>query len=107
MFLRRIVPGGADRSYGVHVAKLAGLPGSVINRAWEVLRVLEDGGGDVDSTAESGPHRRRGADPVQQLPLLAASSSAVQALMELDVASMTPLEAITKLYELQEQARDT
>ncbi|HAC19119.1 MAG TPA: hypothetical protein DCF78_11165, partial [Dehalococcoidia bacterium] len=37
VFLRRIVPGGADRSYGVHVAQLAGLPGSVVNRAWEVL----------------------------------------------------------------------
>ena len=43
VFLRRIVPGGADRSYGVYVARLAGLPGAVINRAWEVLSELENG----------------------------------------------------------------
>ena len=47
VFLRRIVPGGADRSYGVHVARLAGLPGGVVNRAWEVLKDLEGGPGSA------------------------------------------------------------
>ena len=106
VFMRRIVPGGADRSYGVHVAKLAGLPGGVINRAWEVLRVLEDGKAEVDPDKGSGQRGRSGAGPTLQLPLQEASNSAVKALMELDVASMTPLEAITKLYELQEKARE-
>ena len=42
VFLRNIAPGGADRSYGVHVARLAGMPASVVNRAWDVLAELED-----------------------------------------------------------------
>ena len=104
VFLHRIVPGGADRSYGVHVARLAGLPGSVINRAWEFLRELENG-----ATAASGSTRgrRRAKSPASgQLPLLKTAPEAVEELLALDVASMTPLEAINKLYELQEKAKE-
>ena len=103
VFLRRIVPGGADKSYGVHVARLAGLPGSVVNRAWDVLRELENG---VVSQPRAGrPRRRTGSPPPEQLPLIASSPAAIEELLSLDVTSMTPLEAITKLYELQENAR--
>ena len=108
VFLRRIVPGGADRSYGVYVARLAGLPGAVINRAWEVLTELENG---TPVPASDGGGRRsrssRGArvPPPQQLSLIGPTSRAVEDLLALDVASMTPLEAINKLYELQERAR--
>ena len=105
VFLRRIVPGGADRSYGVYVARLAGLPGAVINRAWEVLGELENG-----ASAHPQPSGRDGgrAHAAQQLPLMGASNIAMESLLALDVASMTPLEAINKLYELQEQAaKDT
>ncbi|MDP6072510.1 MAG: DNA mismatch repair protein MutS [SAR202 cluster bacterium] len=102
VFLRRIVPGGADKSYGVHVAQLAGLPGSVVNRAWEVLRDLE-----AEMEIEPTTKRRRNSHPPpNQLPLLTMNSSAVDKLLGLDVTSMTPLEAITKLYELQEEARE-
>ena len=107
VFLRRIVPGGADRSYGVHVAQLAGLPGGVINRAWEVLRVLEDGVVDIEASRGSRRARPSTGAPARQLSLLGSPPAALQALLELDVASMTPLEAITKLYELQEQAKAT
>ncbi|MCH8206371.1 MAG: DNA mismatch repair protein MutS, partial [Chloroflexi bacterium] len=103
VFLHRIVPGGADRSYGVHVAKIAGLPGSVISRAWEVLTDLENG-------ASRSPARRRGrakAPPQEQLPLIGSAPSALQELLRLDVSSMTPLEAINKLYELQAAVRDS
>ena len=102
VFLRNIAPGGADRSYGVHVARLAGMPGSVISRAWEVLAELEDG-----SHSKSGSSRRgsRGQAP-QQMPLLGFGSPAVDELLALDVASMTPLDAINRLYELQERARN-
>ena len=104
-FLRRIVPGGADKSYGVHVARLAGLPGTVINRAWQVLNELEDGR-NVQNV--STPTQRRAKAPAaQQLPLLGLTNSAIEELLSLDITSMTPLEAITKLYELQEKARDT
>ena len=102
VFLRNIAPGGADRSYGVHVARLAGMPASVVNRAWDVLAELED-----DSRANrSSPRRRRGSPQPQQMPLLTFTSPVVDELLALDVASMTPLDAINKLYELQKRARE-
>ena len=102
VFLRNIAPGGADRSYGVHVARLAGMPASVVNRAWDVLAELED-----DSRANrASPRRGRGSPPPQQMPLLTFTSPVVDELLALDVTSMTPLDAINKLYELQERARE-
>ena len=104
-FLRRIVPGGADRSYGVHVARLAGLPGGVVNRAWEALSDLERG-------ASAGPGQVDGLGPAaprpasHQLSFLAATPAAVESLLTIDIASMTPIEAITKLFELQELAKN-
>ena len=105
VFLRRIVPGGADKSYGVHVARLAGLPSSVINRAWEVLKALENGL-SPRRTSPSNRRRGRGSAPPEQLPLIGTTPQTVEDLLALDVASMTPLEAMNKLYELQEKARD-
>ena len=102
VFLRNIAPGGADRSYGVHVSRLAGMPTSVVNRAWDVLAELED-----DSRANrASPRRRRGSPQPQQMPLLTFTSPVVDELLALDVASITPLDAINKLYELQERARE-
>ena len=102
VFLRNIAPGGADRSYGVHVARLAGMPASVVNRAWDVLAELED-----DSRANrASPRLKRGSPQPQQMPLLTFTSPVVDELLALDVASMTPLDAINKLYELQERARE-
>jgi len=93
VFLHRIVPGGADRSYGIHVAELAGMPAPVIERAREVLRSLEE-------AARNGAGRRRATAP--QLPLIAqASASEVEAaLAALEPDALTPLQALTKLYEL-------
>ena len=100
VFLRRIVPGGADRSYGIHVAQLAGLPRAVVSRAAELLRDLEGGRG----RSAAGPRARR-APPAAQLPLFGARSPLVDELAGLDVDAMTPLEALTRLYELRERAR--
>ncbi|HYM15455.1 MAG TPA: DNA mismatch repair protein MutS [Dehalococcoidia bacterium] len=96
VFLRRIVPGGADRSYGVHVAELAGLPKAVVLRAREVLRELE--------SAERGS----GANQAPQLSLFAATppdDGLRRDLAGIDVDSMSPLEALTTLYELRNRAR--
>lgn len=104
-FLRRIVPGGADRSYGVHVAMLAGMPASVVSRAQELLTELETG--RAVSTMRPGG-KRRPAPPVPQLPLPLFNSGdngLAADLRQLDIANLTPLEAINKLYELQEQAQ--
>ncbi len=100
IFLRKIIPGGTDRSYGIHVAQLAGLPRSVVSRAEEVLRELES-----DQRHSPRP-RRRSSLPPEQLPLLRQPSPAVEELLGLDIHSLTPLEAITKLYELQKKARE-
>ncbi|MBM4404761.1 MAG: DNA mismatch repair protein MutS [Chloroflexi bacterium] len=99
-FLHKIVPGAADRSYGVHVAQLAGMPKPVIARAQEVLTTLE-------SEKAGRPRRMRAEAPqVQvQMRLFAQQSKTLEELRRLDVSGMTPLEAITKLYELQERAK--
>ena len=92
VFLHKIVPGGADRSYGIHVGELAGLPRPVINRAQEILAELEAGGGPPAlSSGLAGP----------QLSFLDEASPLVQELRRLEVEGMTPLEALNKLYEWQ------
>jgi len=104
VFLRKIVPGGADRSYGIHVAQLAGLPRSVIRRAEEVLEGLEN-----DTGKKAGPPSGRGrqtqkSPPPAQIPLFGAKPPVIEELETMDIDSLTPLEAITKLYELKKKA---
>ena len=98
VFLRRIVEGGADRSYGVHVARLAGIPPVVINRAWEILRELEEDQGSVKLSASG--------DSIEgvQLSFLNRPTHLAEEIKEIEISDMTPLEAITKLYELQTKA---
>jgi DNA mismatch repair protein MutS len=94
VFTHRVVPGGADRSYGIHVAQLAGVPRPVIHRAEELLAQLE-----------SGEFRPGTEEPTPYQPVLFAQEQpVVGALRALDVSAMTPLEAINTLYELQRQA---
>jgi len=97
VFLHRILPGGADRSYGVHVARLAGLPRPVVLRAQELLEELE-------ARRDGAPPRQREA-PSAQLSLFKRDDTLLREISSLDVDSMTPLEAITKLYELSKRAR--
>ncbi len=87
-FLHRVVPGGADRSYGIHVAALAGLPSGVIARARQVLAELE---------------RQRPLEPPDQqlgLPIELAPDPLRKELEEIEPDSLSPLEALQKLYEL-------
>jgi len=100
IFLYKIVPGGVDKSYGIHVAKLAGLPRSVVHRAQEVLTELEDG------SQQAATKRRRKEAAARQLPLLGQKSPLFDELEKLDINSLTPLEALNKLYELQKKARE-
>ena len=97
VFLRRIVPGGADQSYGIHVAQLAGLPKPVIHRAEEILEELEQ--------EARAPGSARRTVRARQLPLFATRNPVIDELQELDVSAMTPLEAISKLYELKKLAK--
>ncbi len=106
VFLRKVVRGAADRSYGIHVAQMAGLPASIVKRANQVLAELE-GRGDKEQRREA--MRRVAPSGDMQMSLFApnaAPSPAVEALRTLDVTQLTPIEALTKLYELQHLVRE-
>ncbi|HYJ80321.1 MAG TPA: hypothetical protein VEW03_11990, partial [Longimicrobiaceae bacterium] len=92
VFLRRLVAGGADRSYGVEVARLAGLPAQVVERARELLRELE--------SAAPEPARQRAAAAVQLGLFAHPTHPVVERLRGVDVERLTPLEAIALLAEL-------
>jgi DNA mismatch repair protein MutS len=98
--LHRIAPGGADRSYGIHVARLAGLPRAVVNRAQSVLDHLE-----AASRTEGQPRRAAGRERAIQLSLPGTDDGLIRELTSLDVDSATPLEAIAMLYDLRARAR--
>ena len=105
VFLRRIVPGGADRSYGIHVAQLAGLPRGVIRRAEQILEGLEK-----DEKGRGRKERLRQEMASSQMAMFAAppaeprESAVLRDLAALDVNAFSPLDALTKLYELQKRA---
>ena len=103
VFLRRIIRGGTDRSYGVHVARLAGLPKKVVDRADEILRDYDQGKGmAVGAPAPAQPEKK--AEPADMMGSL--FTSALQSeLLQLDVMSMTPIEALNALYKLQQEAK--
>ena len=102
VFVRRIVAGGADRSYGVHVAELAGLPKAVIERARAVLLDLE-----TNATTNGRAPSRAAVEPQLSLFAATAPDDGLRGdLAALDVESMSPLAALTRLYELRERARE-
>lgn len=98
MFLRRIVQGGTDRSYGVHVARLAGLPKRVLDRAEELLKEYDSDNGRSVTPAPQ-------PEKAQMMGSLFTASGVAQKLDTLDVMSMTPIEAMNTLYQLQAEAR--
>lgn len=99
-FLRRIVPGGADDSYGIEVAKLAGLPERIIKRAKQILKELEDGNKNNNSEALLNISQSE-VEEEMQLSLIPNSSNAVtEKLKSVDINTLTPIEAMNLLYEL-------
>lgn len=98
-FFRRIIPGGADDSYGIEVAKLAGLPDWIIKRAKEILKELTSGKTDDKETfANISPHNNE--DDMQLNLLDTASNAVTDKLKSVDVNTLTPIEAMNLLYEL-------
>ena len=90
VFLHKIIPGGADRSYGIHVAQIAGIPKPVIQRANEILQQLEKSSG---TTIEQEKTTK------QQLALFPENNALIKAFDALDINSLTPIEALNLLYE--------
>ncbi|GAB4425987.1 MAG: DNA mismatch repair protein MutS [Anaerolineae bacterium] len=102
IFLHKIVPGGADRSYGIHVAQIAGIPKTVIDRANEVLEQLE-GNADFRQQQE---RTRQVISGVQMSFLPAETHPLIEELQALDVDSVSPLEALNLLYQLKQRAAE-
>ncbi len=90
-----------DKSYGIHVAKLAGMPKPVIHRADEVLEELESNGGNNSAKPAKKQHKE---ETIPQLSLFGQKPEVVEELEKLDINSLTPIEALNKLYELQKKA---
>jgi len=121
LFLHRLAPGGADRSYGIEVGRLAGLPAPVLARAKEVLASLEgkgrrDDGGRAEEGKGTGERPRRSAPASHRIAAQAAHDQlglfsavphpAVERLKGVDVNALTPLQALALLAELAEEARE-
>jgi len=92
VFLHKIIPGGSDRSYGIHVAQLAGLPRPIIQRASEILEELENSSGQA---VRINPHAAR------QVALFPETNPLLDELRTLDINGLSPLEALNKLFEWQ------
>lgn len=94
VFLHKIIPGGADRSYGIHVGQLAGLPGPVVQRADEILHQLEASSGRAVKINPLAP---------KQLALFPETNPLLDELKQIDVNGLSPIEALNKLYEWQKK----
>ncbi|MCC7408567.1 MAG: hypothetical protein IT442_10885, partial [Phycisphaeraceae bacterium] len=111
VFLHRIVPGATDRSYGIHVAKIAGLPGGVVQRAQELLGQLSVQHG---STASGGGRsRRRSSVPANQMGLFAPPPPStpqehplIDEMRQIDLASLNPMQAFDLLRQWQQRLGD-
>ena len=109
VFLRKVVEGGTDESYGIHVARLAGLPQQVIQRANQILSILEEHNISVDEKSTPKPKRRTAKntfrDDSLQLSLFTPQPHpAVEELKSIDLNNMTPLDALNKLHDLKSKA---
>ena len=116
VFLRKIVKGGADKSYGIQVAKLAGVPNPVINRAKEIVEelVTADITGKVKDIAVQGSEtKKKTQKKLDEVDLTQFSlfdtvkdDDVLNELKELDISHMTPMDAMNKLYQLQNKLRN-
>jgi DNA mismatch repair protein MutS len=105
VFLRKVVPGGADRSYGIHVAELAGLPAAVTARAREILSNLEKQELDVKGAPVLARRDGESAGAGQLLLFTAQEELALEKLREADLDQLTPLAALGLLASLQERLK--
>ncbi|CAN5299618.1 DNA mismatch repair protein MutS [soil metagenome] len=100
-FLHRVIPGGADRSYGVYVAQLAGMPRGVVRRAADILADLEHDSGSSSRRDRKVEAVTTSSSQSMQMALFGANHPALEQLQTLEIDALTPLDALTVLYELQ------
>jgi len=99
-FLRKIVPGGTDDSFGIEVAALAGVPKAVVGRAKEILKEIESGKIKTPEKTAHTPEMQLGFTDI-------VSGEIIDELKSLDASVLTPIEALNKLYELSEKAKES
>lgn len=104
IFMRRVIRGTADRSYGIHVAKLAGLPDYVIKRGYEVLSSLEKNEFGTDGTPTLSVSKFKAERAVQQMLVFDDNSAVTEELKGIDINSITPIEALNALAKLKKMA---
>jgi DNA mismatch repair protein MutS len=107
VFLHRIVPGGADKSYGIHVARLAGIPRTVNDRAKDILSQLEANQLNRHGQPKLAPPSIKKQGPIQMTLFHWQDNEVVERLKELDLQSMTPIQALQTLETLQNQAKSS
>jgi DNA mismatch repair protein MutS len=104
IFLRKLVEGGCEHSFGIHVAAMAGMPRDIISRAMEILEDLEQKSIDSAQTSKTKAPTRQIAPPIMQMSLFEASDPKADQLKadlsSLDLNVMTPIECMLKLHEL-------
>ena len=118
VFLRKIIPGGTDRSYGIEVAKLAGVPDLVIERAKEILSELSEGDiasmvADINVSAAEGsksrkPVKRQDEVDAGQLSFFDSVSDAeiIEEIKGIDISTLTPLDGLNLLYRIQNKIKN-
>jgi DNA mismatch repair protein MutS len=111
IFLRKLAPGGSTHSFGIHVARMAGMPPSLINRANEILSILEESRNNRESNTQDplGDAVKNLTAPKLQLSIFDAHSATFDAIRKLledtDINRLTPVEALLKLQEIKEKLR--
>ncbi len=104
-FLRRIVKGGADESFGIEVAKLAGVPDSVVKRAKAILKELEQNKIDIKFKAEDAVVEED-EDDIQFNFTVNGKNEIIEILKTIDVNTLTPIEAMQTLYDLKKKSEE-
>jgi DNA mismatch repair protein MutS len=105
VFLHKILPGGTDKSYGLHVAKLAGIPKTILNRSKEILEELES----TFQKEATGEHfsRHKTKEPDQDTLFVQKHKSILEKLASTDVNNLTPIEAINLLNQIKNEMNES
>jgi DNA mismatch repair protein MutS len=104
VFLHKILPGGTDKSYGIHVAKLAGVPKSVVKRSTEILEELEAAFAKEATGERLARHKTK--QPDKDLLFVEKHKSVLEKLTSTDINSLTPIEAINLLSQIKNQMEE-
>jgi DNA mismatch repair protein MutS len=105
VFLHKILPGGTDKSYGIHVAKLAGVPKSIVKRSAEILEELESTFAEEATSDRLARHKTK--QPDKDLLFVEKHKSVLEKLSSIDINNLTPIEAINLINQIRNEMERT